>query len=207
MTIRAALAQLSRYVIAALLLGGIVHVVIILTVPRYVEADAFKSLTRFGPDRQFNILPPVKPGSEPLPQLDPAMQHAICRFNLENGPVELTADVRTPYWSLGVFNGAGLSLYSLNNRTSGNGRLEVLILSPKQLSVLRERPPENLEDLIVVETEENEAFALLRAYVPDRFHAAQVTEGLKASFCGSLPARTATSHSEFSPETTGTPKS
>ena len=115
-----------------------------------------------GPDRQFNLLPDVRPGAEALPDLDPAMKHATCRFQLSEGPVLFDASIPVPFWSIGLFNAAGEAVYSLNNRTAGAERLSMLVLTTEQLSILRENPPENLEDLIVIETEEPiSGFALL----------------------------------------------
>ncbi|ADZ71365.1 DUF1254 domain-containing protein [Polymorphum gilvum] len=177
------------YVLATLLLAGIVHILVVLTVPGHVRVDAFEKLARFGPDRTFNVLRDIAPGSEPLPMLDPAMKHAICRFRLTDGPVHMSASVDSPFWSLGLFNGAGEVVYSLNNRTSGSGELAMLVLSPEQLSILRENPPENLDELIVIETEESDGFALLRAFVPDAAHKSSVDAGLAAARCATLSGR------------------
>ncbi len=51
--------------------------------------------------------------------------------------------------------------------TSGEGKLAMLVLTSAQLSILRESPPDDLESLIVIETQDEHALALLRAYVPD----------------------------------------
>jgi len=178
--------RLSVAILSALCLAGVVHIVTVLLVPTQVASSAHERVAVFGPDRTFHLLPDVLPSWEPLPGLDPAMKHALCRFSLTDGPVRFSASVEAPYWSMGLFNGAGEAVYSLNNRTSGSGELSMLVLSSEQLSILRENPPEDLEDLIVIETDEPEGFALLRALVTEPLQAGIVEAGLTASRCDTL---------------------
>ncbi|MTI42640.1 putative membrane protein [Roseibium hamelinense] len=178
--------RLTIALLSLLAIAGIVHILVVLSVPDNVSHSAYAKLDQFGPDRSFNLLPDVMPGAEPLPALDPAMKHAACRFQLSDGPVAFKADVPVPFWSIGVFNAAGEAIYSLNNRTAGSDDLSMLILSPAQLSILRENPPDDLEDLIVIETDMQAGFALLRAYAPHPSLNALVATALTAAECGSL---------------------
>lgn len=173
-------------ILATLMLAGIVHILVILTIPQNVTHTAYSDVAAFGPDRVFNLLPDVEPGSEALPALDPAMQHAVCRFQLADGPVQFTASIPVPFWSMGLFDSAGQAIYSLNNRTAGSETLSMLLLSPEQLSILRQNPPENLEDLIVIETDRTEGFALLRAFVPHEIYAPETETALLAASCRTL---------------------
>lgn len=174
-------------VLATLCLAAIIHILVVLSIPQNVRHGAYDNLGDHGPDRRFNLLPDVRPGQEVLPDLDPAMKHASCRFQLTNGPVLFDASIPAPFWSIGLFNAAGEAVYSLNNRTAGAERLSMLVLTTEQLSILRENPPENLEDLIVIETETPIAgFALLRAYVPHPTRTEAIDEALKAATCAGL---------------------
>lgn len=177
---------LSVGVLATLCLAAIIHILVVLSIPKNVEHRAYDRIQEYGPDRQFNVLPDVKPGQEALPDLDPAMKHATCRFQLEEGPVLFDASIPASFWSIGLFNSAGEAVYSLNNRTAGADRLQMLILTSEQLSILRENPPENLEDLIVIETETKAGFALLRAFIPHPTKADTVQSALKAARCGTI---------------------
>lgn len=172
--------------LAILSIAVIVHILVVLTIPLNVVHSAYKDVGSFGPDRSFNLLPDVKPGEEPLPALDPAMKHASCRFSLADGPVLFTAAVPSPFWSIGVFNEAGEAVYSLNNRTAGSDILSMLVITSEQLSILRENPPEDLDELIVIETAPMNGFALLRAFVPSKFQSGEIETALKTSYCGGL---------------------
>ncbi|WP_209011527.1 hypothetical protein [Roseibium aggregatum] len=172
--------------LAVVSLAAIVHILVVLTIPQNATHSAYSNAARFGPDRAFNLLPDVVPGAEPLPGLDPAMKHALCRYQLDDGPVLFTASIPVPFWSMGLFNTRGDTIYSLNNRTAGSETLSMLVLTTEQLSILRENPPENLDELIVIETEDTEGFALLRAYVPHPSEAKLVGKALQAASCGAL---------------------
>ncbi|NVK33139.1 MAG: hypothetical protein HWE23_01590 [Rhodobacteraceae bacterium] len=167
-------------------LAIIVHILVILSIPQNATHRAYEAVALYGPDRQFNTLPEVRAGSEPLPALDPAMKHAACRFQLADGPVLFHASIPAPFWSIGVFNASGEAIYSLNNRTVGSDVLSMLLISPEQLSILRENPPEDLEDLIVIEQPIKDGFALLRAFVPSHYKSTEIETALSSAYCGWL---------------------
>lgn len=171
---------------ATVFLAVIIHVLVVFGVPLNVQHSAYDNIAEYGPDRQFNLLPDVRPQQEALPDLDPSMKHAACRFQLADGPILFDAGIPTSFWSIGLFNSAGETLYSLNNRTAGADRLSMLVLTPSQLSILRENPPENLENLIVIETDEISGFALLRAHVPHPSKANAVNTALQSATCGTI---------------------
>ncbi|KZK81666.1 hypothetical protein PsW64_02254 [Pseudovibrio sp. W64] len=173
--------------VGGLLVAGIIHVAIVLSVPAYVPHSPYERVGGFGADRSFQMLPPILPRSEPLPDLDPSMRHAICRYSLENGPLIVSAVAPSPFWSLGLFNEKGQVTYSLNDKTSEGEAVRMLVLTPQQLSILRENPPEDLEEMIVVETNELRGFALFRAFAPSNAYLPQISAALRSATCSDLP--------------------
>ena len=177
---------LTAGALAVLCLAAIIHILVVLTIPQNVQHSAYDDARTYGPDRQFNLLPDVRPGEEALPGLDPAMKHAICRFQLSVGPVFFDAGIPASFWSIGVFNQAGETVYSLNNRTAGADRLSMLLITSEQLSILRQNPPANLEDLSVIETEPISGIALLRAYVSHPTQAETIENAMSIASCDVL---------------------
>ena len=180
---RGGLIRTGLWLLGGLMLGGIIHIVAVILVPDFTTDDAWTRLATFGPDAQFNVLPAVEPGAEPLPMLDPSMAHAVCRFTLDDGPVRLDATIPDTFWSFSLFNRRGETTYSFNDRTSGEGKLAMLVLTSSQLSMLRENPPDDLDSLIVIETEDDHVFALLRAFVPDKRRAKAIDAALAHAKC------------------------
>lgn len=174
------------WLLGGLMLGGIIHIIAVILVPDFTTDDAWTRVAAFGPDARFNVMPDVEPGAEPLPMLDPTMVHAVCRFTLDDGPVRLDAAIPDTFWSFSLFNRRGETTYSFNDRTSGEGKLAMLVLTSSQLSILRESPPDDLESLIVIETEDDHVFALLRAFVPDKRQEKAVQAALKGAKCEQL---------------------
>jgi uncharacterized membrane protein len=175
------------FAMGGLLLGGIIHIAIILLVPSYSTRDAWTSVGRFGDDNQFHALPRAEPGTEALPYLDPGMAHAVCRFSLGKGPVRMQANLPDTFWSLAVFDRRGRNIYSLNDRSAENSALDLLIATSVQVAELKEQPRADLESSIVIENPGNSGFALLRVFVADPTLAARAADALDKADCHVVP--------------------
>jgi uncharacterized membrane protein len=171
------------FAMGGLLLGGIIHVAIVLLVPYFAPNDAWAQMGRFGRDRQFHLLPVPEAGAEPVVSLDPRMVQAVCRFNLASGPLRIRAEFPDEFWSVAVFDRRGRNVYSLNDRAAERSRIDLAILTPVQMAQLRQDPPASLENAIVLELPIDAGFALLRAFVPDDSFMPGVTSALRNADC------------------------
>jgi len=77
--------RLALYLLGGLLLGGIIHIAVVLLVPRFATRDAYEALARLGPDDIFHAVPAKGPDA-PIAGLDPHMAYAACRFSLAERP-------------------------------------------------------------------------------------------------------------------------
>lgn len=153
------------WLIGGLILGGIVHIVAVLGVPRYAIDDPWSRMVRVSRSGEFVRL--TETAERPLlPGLDPAMAHSVCRFSLDQGPIRIRATMPNGYWSLSLYDRQGLHAYGLDNRAAGQKPVDVLIASEVHVAQLREAPPEELEDVVIVDWKGREGFALLEALVP-----------------------------------------
>ncbi len=155
-------------IISGLVLAGIVHISIILLIPTLASQDAWSKLVATGPQWNFSRLN-QKGGnnSSLLSATDPLFELASCRFTLSEGPVLIKSAGRLPFWSVAVFDRFGKNVYSFNDRTTIDQQLNLLILNPVQMSILREDPPASVDQSIVVEAQIDEGFILIRALQPD----------------------------------------
>jgi len=170
-----------------ILLGGIIHIAVVLLVPLYATRDAWAEMGQFGRDGVFHILPRPAPGAEPIAGLDPRMIHTVCRFSLENGPVRITASLPDEFWSIAIFDRRGRNIYSLNDRAAERAELDVAIITPVQMAQLRQDPPAALETAIVVEVPIEEGFALIRVFVGDDSLLPEAEAAIRTADCsGSL---------------------
>ncbi len=171
------------FAMGGVLIGGIIHITIIFLVPYYASEDAWAQMRQFGPDGRFHVLPLPEAGAEPLASLDPRMAHAVCRFNLTDGPVRIVVNFPDEFWSVAVFDRRGRNVYSLNDRSAEGSRLDLAILTPLQMAQMRQDPPASLETAIVAELPIEVGFALIRVFVADDSLLADARASLAAADC------------------------
>lgn len=175
------------FILGGVLLGGIIHIAVVFLVPYYANRDAWAQMDRFGADDQFHVVPLPEAGAEPLTSLDPRMLHAVCRFSLEDGPVRVTAALTEDFWSVAIFDRRGRNVYSLNNRSAEGSQLDLAVITPVQMALLRQDPPSSLDTTIVVEIPLSDGFVLLRVFVADESEVSAARELLQEADCsGSL---------------------
>ena len=174
------------YVIGGLMLAGIIHIATVIMIPYFATADAYSSMRQFGRDGAFHVLPEARAGHEPLVDLDPQMLYGVCRFSLEDGPIQVTADLPDTFWSVAVFDRRGRNAYSLNDRSAGRTEVDLVVITPVQMAQLRRNPPEELETAIVVELPIETGFVLLRVFVPDDTMLPRARDALAAADCSAM---------------------
>lgn len=155
----------------ALLLGvvgaGIVHIVVLLLLPGMSEKDAWGRLAASG---DLYAVVPVGEGSDARPVLramDPLFEAVACRFDLGDGLLHFTAAGHAPFWSASIYDRNGRNIYSLNDHTSTEGDLDLVVVTSSQMLEIRKQLPAGLEKSIFVEADIDEGILVARAFVPD----------------------------------------
>ncbi|MGI9400911.1 MAG: DUF1254 domain-containing protein [Rhizobiaceae bacterium] len=149
-----------------LVLAAITHIAIILLIPVYGTQDAFAILSKN--TSPFTFKPIVSEnGRLPLSDFDPFFSYGVCRFDLSETGVVISGPKIDTFWSATIVNEAGTVIYSLNSRTAIDQKLELIVLNPTQILRIRELQPPEIESSIIVETEINGGFVLLRVLSPD----------------------------------------
>jgi uncharacterized membrane protein len=171
------------YLVGGLLLGGIIHLAIVLMVPLFASNDAWSRMAAFGTDGAFHVIAQPAAGAEPVAGLDPRMLQAVCRFDLSRSPVRIVANLPGEFWSVALFDRRGRNAYSLNDRTAEQGQLDLWVLTPVQMAQIRQAPPASLDTAILVEMPSELGFAVLRVFVPDDTQAPAAQAALAAAAC------------------------
>ncbi len=171
-------------IFGGLLLGGIIHIAIVFMVPYFASNDAWSRVQNMAVEARFHVLPPPLPENETLPRLDPRMAHAICRFDLTKGAVRISALVPSEFWSVAIFDRRGRNIFSLNDGSTDRDRLDLILITPVQMALLRQDAPSSLETAIIVDRALDVGFALLRVLVADDSLVESVGEALAAASCG-----------------------
>lgn len=185
-----AVLQTLPFVLAGLLLAGIIHIVAVLAVPALAVGRPYERIAAVGPENVVVVLPDPVPGASVLPRPDPAMAMASCRFSLADRPFRLAVSNPSSYWAVALYTRSGANFYTITNRAIGRQGLDMRVLSTVQLARLRESPPADIDDMVLVEAPEEDVLALVRAFVANPAEAPLVKESFASIDCEpfSLPA-------------------
>ncbi len=175
--------RILYFTLCTIVIAGLVHIAVVLLIPSYGSRDAYARLSRDFPMLDFKAMP--EGGSQsPIADMDPFFAYGVCRFDITAEGVRIAAPRIDTFWSATIVNEDGTVVYSLNNRTAIETRLDLLLLSPVQVLRLREAQPPEIENSIVVESDMNEGFVVLRVLRPNeswRKRAREHIEGVKCT--------------------------
>lgn len=156
----------------ALLLGlvgaGIVHIVVLFLLPHYTERDAWSQLSAAS---EFYTVTHIGGSAATTPlvrSVDPLFSAVACRFDLTDGVLHVTASGRAPFWSMSVYDRNGQNIFSFNDRTTSDGSVDFVVLTPVQTIEVRKALPEEFVDAVFVEADIDQGIVVIRAFVPDR---------------------------------------
>lgn len=151
------------YALAGLLLGLVIHLVIILTLPLVAENNVYRRIAALVPEPNRTVLISAPRAGEPNPlRLDPELSYAICRLSLTSGPGELTGSLPQSFWSVAVYDHSGTVIYSTTNRDGIGQSLDVGIFDPAQTRLLAEQKIDVAAGLLIVEAKSDDIFVLVR---------------------------------------------
>jgi uncharacterized membrane protein len=155
------------WLLAGALLGGIVHLVAVLILPRTATQDAYSRLTPIAPVNTVAALPQPTPQSELMPLMDPAFASAVCRYDLDNGPIKLTVPISPAYTSVSFYTRRGVAYYAINDRSAGRRQIELQLMTGTQRADLPEDEDVTAADRLIVESPSNTGLIVMRALAPE----------------------------------------
>jgi uncharacterized membrane protein len=154
------------FVVGGLLLGLVVHLVVILILPRISENAAYTRIAAIEALNKTVLLRVPAPG-EPNPlRLDPDMSYGLCKLDLSAGPGELTGTLPLAFWSVAVYDHNGTVLYSTTNRDGIGQTLDLGIFDPAQTRLLAEQKIDISPGLLIVEARTDQVFVVVRLAPP-----------------------------------------
>jgi uncharacterized membrane protein len=126
----------ARFLFATLcgvVLAGIVHLIAILAMPWLSERDAFSRLKSTLTADKSELV--SAPGAKDtwLPHPDPAVAVSACAYNLDEGPVRISAKTGLLFQSLAFHAKAGGVFFAITDRAAVRGVLELVVMTRRQL--------------------------------------------------------------------------
>lgn len=172
------------WLLGGVVLGGIIHIIVILTLPMLTEETVWTRVAALEAENRMVILPAVKAG-EPNPlDLDPELIYGLCEVDLANGPAYLSGVLPDAFWSVALFNEAGIVTYSTTNRDGIGQTLALGIFNAAQTRLLAQQQLDVAEGLLVVESASNKLFVLIRLAPPHKAMRARFEAELSEASCG-----------------------
>ena len=149
------------------LLGGIVHLATIFSLPRTATQDAYARLEAIAPVNRVTALPAPAPEKAVMPFMDPAFADAICRYDLSNGPLKLTVPVGTAYTSVSFYTRYNVAYYAINDRAAGRRAIELDLMTVEQRNELPDEEDVTAADRLIVESPTPTGMIAVRALAPE----------------------------------------
>jgi uncharacterized membrane protein len=171
-------------IVAGVLLGGVVHLVSVLALPRIADNDAYSRLEPL--TKNVNTvfpLPPAEPGNTLMPYLDPAFATAVCRYDLSSGPIKLTVPVSQAYTSVSFYTRSDVAYYAINDRSAGRKVIELNLMTEAQHADLPEDEDITAADRLIIDSPTTTGLILLKALAPEPSLMAQARAALAAATC------------------------
>ncbi|NTE85753.1 DUF1254 domain-containing protein [Agrobacterium rubi] len=162
--------------------AAVLHLVILLSTPHFSNRDAYTRAVAEGAANLFHLLDDSREKTE-LGSGDPFMRVAVCTFDISDKPVRLEAFGAVPFWSVAIFDSASNEIFSMNDRTSAGGELDILVANQVQLAAIRKAQPAALSQSILVEAAQNKGYAVLRTMVPQPSFVEEATRFLGEAKC------------------------
>lgn len=172
------------WLLAGLLLGGVIHLVVILSLPLLAEQSVWTHIEALHADNRSVVLPQVKPGAPNPLDLDPALSYAVCRLNLADGPGFINGQLPDAFWSIAIFDRSGTVAYSTTNRDGIGTTLQMGIFNTRQTRLLAQQKIDIAEGLLIVEAATDELFVVVRLAPPHPAVRHRFEQALAAITCG-----------------------
>jgi uncharacterized membrane protein len=175
--------RLLLTIVAGVILGGIVHLVSVLALPRIATQDAYSRLTPMTQLNAVTALPPADPANSPMPFMDPAFAMAICRYDLSTGPIKLTVPVSQAYTSVSFYTRNEIAYYAINDRSAGKKVIELDLMTEAQHNDLPEDEDVTAADRLIIDSPSTTGLILLKALAAEPGLMPQAQASLTAASC------------------------
>jgi uncharacterized membrane protein len=168
------------------LLGGIIHIAVILAMPAFASDNAWQRVSGLDAMDKIAVLAGPKPGAPNPLHLDPELTYAVCRLDLKGSPGVVSGTLPDTYWSVAIYNSQGTVLYSTTNRDGIGTNLDLGIFNPQQTQLLAQQKLEISDGLLIVESPENQVFVVIRLAPPHEAMRARYERALAGLSCGNI---------------------
>jgi uncharacterized membrane protein len=175
------------WILSGVILGGIVHLSTVLAMPQAAKLDAYSRLAPLTPVNTMVSLPAPTADTTIMPFMDPAFAAAVCRYDLSNGTIKLTAPVSQAYTSVTFYTRKSVAYYAINDRAAGRRTIELDLMTPEQHADMPEEEDVTAADRLIIESPSTVGLIVLRALAPEPGLMPMARRALAAAKCQLQP--------------------
>jgi uncharacterized membrane protein len=176
-------------VLAAILLGGIVHLSTVLAMPQAAKQDAYSRLSPLTPVNKMVPLAPPTAEAEVMPFMDPAFATAVCRYDLSGGALKLVAPVSQAYTSVTFYTRKSIAYYAINDRAAGRRTIELDLMTAEQHAEVPEEEDVTAADRLIIESPTTVGLIVVRALAPEPGLLPMARQALASATCAIQPVQ------------------
>jgi uncharacterized membrane protein len=178
------------WIAGALFGAGVIHLAAIFAAPYLARQDAWARLSKISAENQMYVLPAVEADQPepPLPQMSPDLGYAICRFDLRQNNLAVTAEFSEPAWTVSVSTRRGENFYLISGADAKRKVLRLLITPRDRLAeeASTEQTDEGDEQIIVI-SPDVEGVVMVRAPIRGPSYRQRTFEALQKASCEATP--------------------
>jgi uncharacterized membrane protein len=172
------------WILAAILIGGIVHLSTVLAMPQAAKQDAYSRLASLTPVNTMVPLAQPNTEAEIMPFMDPAFATAVCRYDLTGGSLKLIAPVSQAYTSVTFYTRRSVAYYAINDRAAGRRTIELDLMTAAQHAQVPEDEEVTAADRLIIESPTTMGLIVLRALAPEPSLMSMARRALAVATCG-----------------------
>jgi uncharacterized membrane protein len=119
------------WIAAGMLLGGILHILVVLGTPRTADDTAMRRVAEVAPVNEAVVLPPATPETQLAAYMAPDVRYALCRYDISKDPVSVRTPLLEGTWSIALYDELGQNFYTITGADLQRREAE-LILAPSE---------------------------------------------------------------------------
>lgn len=177
------MSRVLMWLLAGVVLGGIVHLASVLALPTTATRDSFSRLSPLTETNKVTLLPQPAPDSALLPFMDPAFATAVCRYDLDEAPLKLQTLVGQHYTSVTFYTNRGVAFYAINDRAAGRRAIELDLMTAAQRASVQQDEEVTAADRLIVESPTSTGMIVLRGLATEPGMLPTVRGTLSAARC------------------------
>jgi uncharacterized membrane protein len=176
-------------VLAAILLGGIVHLSTVLAMPQAAKQDAYSRLSPLTPVNKMVPLAAPTAEAEVMPFMDPAFATAVCRYDLSGGALKLVAPVSQAYTSVTFYTRKSIAYYAINDRAAGRRTIELDLMTAEQHAEVPEEEDVTAADRLIIDSPTTVGLIVVRTLAPEPGLMPMARRALASATCSIQPVQ------------------